>query len=111
VYRRPTWWTVRLLGSDPFTAEVTLFNGGCPLNWHTVTVDATGAMACTCPSGQEGFKRTQRGWCDHVEALVRSALRCYLPIRLTAARLTWYPPCHGCRPTCRDFQAHCTEAL
>jgi hypothetical protein len=102
---------VRLLPGDIFTAEVTLFNGGCPLNWHTVTVDAAGAVRCTCPSGQEDFKRTQRGWCDHVEALVRSALRRYLPITLTAARLAWYPPCHGCHPACRDFQTHCSEAV
>jgi len=110
VYRRPTWWTVRLLDGARFAAEVTLFHSGCVLNWHTVTVDKAGAVACTCPSGREGFKRTQRGWCDHVEALVRSALRRYLPIRLTAERLQWYPPCHGCRPACRTVSSSTTRS-
>lgn len=111
VYRRPTWWTVRLLDGERFAAEVTLFHSRCALNWHTVTVDEAGAVCCSCSSGQESFKRTRRGWCDHVEALMRSALRRYLPIRLTAERLQWYPPCHGCRPACRAFIAHCTDNL
>ena len=109
--RRPTWWTVRLLPSVTLAFEVALFHSGCVLNWHTVTIDETGGVHCTCRSGREGFRRTKRGWCDHVEAVMRSALRGYLPIWLSEDRLKWYPPCHGCGPTCRTFLAHCRASL
>lgn len=108
-YRRPTWWTVRILAASQY--EVTLFHQGCPLNWHVVTVAADGAVACTCPSGREGFKRARRGWCDHVEALMRAALRDYKPITLTPERLEWCPSCHGCRPRCWSLITHWSAAL
>jgi len=109
VYRRPTWWTVRILDSARY--EVALFHQGCPLNWHVVILAPSGALSCTCPSGREEFRRTQRGWCDHVEALMRAALRGYRPLTLDAARLTYCPPCHGCRPLCRSLIAHWSAAL
>ena len=109
VYRRPTWWTVRILAAA--RSEVALFPQGCPLNGHVVTLDPSGAMSCTCPSGREDFTRTQRGWCDHVEALMRAALRGYRPLTLDAERLTYCPPCHGCRPPCRALIAHWSAAL
>lgn len=109
--RRPTWWTVRLLPSAGFAFEVALFQSGCVLNWHTVVIDEAGGVRCTCRSGREGFRRTKRGWCDHVEALMRSALRGYLPIWLSDERLAWYPPCRGCTPACRRYVAHCRAAV
>jgi hypothetical protein len=109
VYRRPTWWTVRPL--DGARYEVALFHQGCPLNWHVVTLDPCGAVSCTCPSGREGFRRTQRGWCQHVEALMRAALRAYRPLTLDAERLTYCPPCHGCRPLCRSLIVEWSAAL
>jgi len=109
VYRRPTWWTVRPL--DGARYEVALFHQGCPLNWHVVTLDPCGAVSCTCPSGHEGFRRTQRGWCDHVEALMRAALRGYKPLTLDAERLTYCPPCHGCRPLCQSLIVQWSAAL
>ncbi len=109
VYRRPTWWTVRPL--DGARYEVALFHQGCPLNWHVVTLDPCGAVPCTCPSGREGFRRTQRDWCDHVEALMRAALRGYKPLTLDAERLTYCPPCHGCRPLCRSLIVEWSAAL
>jgi len=63
------------------------------------------------PSGREGFRRTQRGWCDHVEALMRAALRGYKPLTLDAERLTYCPPCHGCRPLCRSLIIQWSAAL
>ncbi len=105
----PTWWTVRILAGDRY--EVTLFHAGCPLNWHTVTVAEDGAVSCTCRSGREGFRRTQRGWCQHVEALMRTALRGYRPLTLDAERLTYCPPCHGCRPLCQSLIVHWSAAL
>ncbi len=108
-YRRPTWWTVRILDSARY--EVTLFHQGCPLNWHVVTLDPYGAVSCTCPSGREGFRRTQRGWCQHVEALMRAGLRAYRPLTLDAERLTYCPPCHGCRPLCRSLIVEWSAAL
>ena len=109
--RRPTWWTVRLHPSAAFAFEVALFRGGCVVNWHTVTIEAGGGVGCTCRSGREDFRRTRRGWCEHVEALMRSALRGYLPIWLSDARLTWYPPCRGCGQACRAYLAHCRASL
>ncbi len=109
VYRRPTWWTVRPLDGTRY--EVALFHQGCPLNWHVVTLDPCGAVSCTCPSGQEGFQRTRRGWCDHVEALMRAALRGYKPLTLDAERLTYCPPCHGCRPLCQSLIVQWSAAL
>jgi hypothetical protein len=109
VYRRPTWWTVRPL--DGARYEVALFHQGCPLNWHVVTLDPCGTVSCTCPSGREDFRRTQRGWCQHVEALMRAALRAYRPLTLDAERLTYCPPCHGCRPLCRSLIVHWSAAL
>ncbi len=109
VYRRPTWWTVRIVDDDRY--EVALFHQGCPLNWHVVTLDASGVVLCTCRSGHEGFRRTRRGWCDHVEALMRAGLRGYRPLTLDAERLTYCPPCHGCRPACRSLIVHWSAAL
>jgi len=106
---RATWWTTRVLDAAHF--EIALFQAGCPLNWHTVSIDPTGAVSCTCPSGQQGFVRTQRGWCNHVEALMRAALRAHRPLTLTAEILTYCPPCHGCRPPCRALIAHWGAAL
>ncbi len=109
VRRHPTWWTVRILDGTRF--EIALFHQGCPLNWHTVTLDPCGAVSCTCPSGRAGFRRTLRGWYHHVEALMRAALRAYRPLTLDAARLTYCPPCHGCRPLCRSLIAQWSAAL
>ncbi len=42
---------------------------------------------------------------------MRAALRAYRPLTLDAARLTYCPPCHGCRPPCRALIAHWGAAL
>ncbi len=94
-----------------YNTGVGIQEAGCPLNWHTVSLDPTGAVSCTCPSGRAGFRRTLRGWCQHVEALMRAALRTYRPLTLDAARLTYCPPCHGCRPLCRSLIAEWSAAL
>ena len=112
VPRRPTWWTVRALDPAAGTYEVAGWTKGCPVNWHTVTVDgATGAVGCTCRSAHEGFRYTRRGWCNHIEALMRACLQGRGPVRIDAERLTWWPLCRGCRPLCRSYTAELRHSV
>ncbi len=42
---------------------------------------------------------------------MRAALRGYKPLTLDAERLTYCPPCHGCRPLCRSLIIQWSAAL
>jgi len=63
-FYKPCLWSYRILDQEAGLFEVV--QNSCTPKVHVlVTVDPQARISCTCRSGREGFKRTQRGCCVH----------------------------------------------
>jgi hypothetical protein len=70
-----TAWTVYIHEQRDHTYEVAQWSGASVYKTHTVQIGHNGMLTCTCPSGQQGFVRSKRGYCNHINRLMVHALR------------------------------------
>jgi hypothetical protein len=71
---KPCLWSYRIV--DPRVGKFEIVqNARYPKVHNLVTVTAGAQISCTCRSGRESFRRTQRGYCVHVYALMTFALQ------------------------------------
>ncbi len=66
---KPCLWSYRIVDPQVGMFEV-VQNSRYPKVHTLVTVTADAQIRCSCRSGREGFRRTQRGYCIHVYALM-----------------------------------------
>ncbi len=71
-FYQPCLWSYRILDKEAGLYEV-VQNSRTPKVHVLVTIGPEAQISCTCRSGREGFRRTQRGCCIHAYALITLA--------------------------------------
>jgi len=70
-----TAWTVYIYRHLDDTYEVAQWSDSAVYKMHTVQIRCDGTLTCTCPAGKQGFIRSKRGFCNHINRLMVHALR------------------------------------